>query len=505
MTTEFSKNIISDEKLSESLIDKKELPQNIEAEQNILGSILFNNDSFDKISETLNENCFYDPLHKKIYSACSKIINRGQLASPITLKTFFEQSEIHETQFSKGSNYLQQLVEGVGNFIAIDDYAREVKECYLRRELIQIGSNIINNASKSDIEENSDIQIEKAESKLYSLAENGLSNQGPQDFDIVLTNTISRIDSAIKNDGKLSGLDTGLIDLNSKLGGLHPSDLLIIAGRPAMGKTALATNIAFHIASPTNKKIIQKPVLFFSLEMSSEQLATRILSERASINSDDLRTGKNLNESSYNKLIKANTSIYEAPFYIDETPAISMAQIASRSRRLKRQLNGNLGLIVIDYIQLILGLRKNHNENRVQELSAITRGLKAIAKELNIPIIALSQLSRAVEQREDKRPNLSDLRESGSIEQDADVVMFVFREEYYHEKAEPLRKSEETLENYNERYENWKSYYETIQGQAQLIIAKQRHGPTGNVNLSFTDRFTKFGNLIKNDNIPEGF
>ena len=499
MTTEFSKNIISDEKLSKSVIDKKELPQNIEAEQNILGSILFNNDSFDKISETLNENCFYDPLHKKIYSACSKIINRGQLASPITLKTFFEQSEIHETQFSKGSNYLQQLVEGVGNFIAIDDYAREVKECYLRRELIQIGSNIINNASKSDIEENSDIQIEKAESKLYSLAENGLSNQGPQDFDIVLTNTISRIDSAIKNDGKLSGLDTGLIDLNSKLGGLHPSDLLIIAGRPAMGKTALATNIAFHIASPTNKKIIQKPVLFFSLEMSSEQLATRILSERASINSDDLRTGKNLNESSYNKLIKANTSIYEAPFYIDETPAISMAQIASRSRRLKRQLNGNLGLIVIDYIQLILGLRKNHNENRVQELSAITRGLKAIAKELNIPIIALSQLSRAVEQREDKRPNLSDLRESGSIEQDADVVMFVFREEYYHEKAEPLRKSEETLENYNERYENWRSYYETIQGQAQIIIAKQRHGPIGTIKAHFDPNFTKFSDLAVKD------
>ena len=239
--------------------------------------------------------------------------------------------------------------------------------------------------------------------------------------------------------------------------------------------------------------------------MSSEQLATRILSERASINSNDLRTGKNLDEDSYNKLIKANASIYEAPFYIDETPAISMAQIASRSRRLKRQLKGNLGLIVVDYIQLILGLRKNHNENRVQELSAITRGLKAIAKELNIPIIALSQLSRAVEQREDKRPNLSDLRESGSIEQDADVVMFVFREEYYHEKAEPLRKSEETLENYNERYENWKSYYETIQGQAQIIIAKQRHGPTGNINLSYTDRFTKFGNLIKNDNIPEGF
>ena len=481
----------------------RELPQNIEAEQNVLGSILYDNESFDKISESIKENHFYDPLHKKIYSSCSKLINRGQLASPITLKAFFSEDEINFSEIESNRNYLQNLIDGVGNFSAIKDYALEIKECFFRRELIRIGSEMIKDASDLKIEDISEKQIEQAESKLYGLAENGLLDQGPKNFDIVLTDTIKQIDITLKHDGNLSGLDTGLIDLNSKLGGLHASDLLIIAGRPGMGKTALATNIAFHVASPNNK-VAPKPVLFFSLEMSSVQLATRILSERSNIDSEHLRTGKNLNENAYNKLIKANTSIYEAPFYIDETPAISIAQIASRSRRLKRQLNGNLGLIVIDYIQLIMGLNKN-NENRVQELSTITRGLKAIAKELNIPVVALSQLSRAVEQREDKRPNLADLRESGSIEQDADVVMFVFREDYYHEKMEPIRKSGETEEQLNERYENWKSYYEKIKGQAQIIIAKQRHGPIGTINLSFNDRFTKFGNFIRNDNIPEGF
>ena len=489
--------------LGKNFLNDKELPQNIEAEQNVLGSILFDNEIFDKISESIKENHFYDPLHKKIFSSCVKLINRGQLASPITLKAFFSEDEINFSELESNRNYLQNLIDGVGNFSAIKDYAQEIKECFIRRELIRIGSEMIKNASDLKVEDISEKQIEQAESKLYGLAENGLLEQGPKNFDHVLTDTIKQIDTTLKHDGNLSGLDTGLIDLNSKLGGLHASDLLIIAGRPGMGKTALATNIAFHVASPDNK-ITPKPVLFFSLEMSSIQLATRILSERSNIDSEHLRTGKNLNESAYSKLIKANTNIYEAPFYIDETPAISIAQIASRSRRLKRQLNGNLGLVVVDYIQLIMGQNKN-NENRVQELSSITRGLKAIAKELNIPVIALSQLSRAVEQREDKRPNLADLRESGSIEQDADVVMFVFREDYYLDKMEPMRKSAETEEQHNERHQNWKSYLEKVHGQAQVIIAKQRHGPIGTVNLSFTDRITKFGNLIRNDNIPEGF
>jgi len=504
MVLEVSK-VGNEQKFNLDLEKQNKMPQNIEAEQNVLGSILYNNDFFDKVSENLEANHFFDPLHKKIFSACSRLINRGQLASPITLKSFFDNTEINLSEEDDQRNYLQQLIDGVGNFLAINDFATEIKECFFRRELIKIGISIVNEASNFKVEENTENQIENAESKLYNLAENGLLDQGPKNFDHVLTDTINRIDSAMKHDGNLSGLDTGLIDLNSKLGGLHPTDLLILAGRPGMGKTALATNIAFHIASPSKQKILPHPVLFFSLEMSSVQLATRILSERANIDSESLRTGKNLNESSYNKLIQANTNIYQAPFFIDETPAITISQIASRARRKKRELNGNLGLIVIDYIQLIMGQNKNNNENRVQELSAITRGLKAIAKDLNIPVLALSQLSRAVEQREDKRPNLSDLRESGSIEQDADVVMFVFREEYYHEKIEPIRKDGETIEQHNERYQNWKSYFETIKGQAQVIIAKQRHGPIGNINLSFTDRITKFGNFIKNDNIPEGF
>tara|TARA_B100001248_G_scaffold240423_1_gene206350 strand:- start:177 stop:1685 length:1509 start_codon:yes stop_codon:yes gene_type:complete len=502
MNTEIPK-ILNNQSIEKTLTNNKELPQNIEAEQNVLGSILYDNESFDKISESIMDKHFYDPLHKKIFSSCSKLINRGQLASPITLKAFFTEDEINFSELESNRNYLQNLIDGVGNFSAIKDYAQEIKECFFRRELIRIGSEMINDASDLRIEDVSEKQIEQAESKLYGLAENGLLEQGPKNFEAVLTNTLKQIDTTLKHDGNLSGLDTGLIDLNSKLGGLHASDLLIIAGRPGMGKTALATNIAFHVASQDNK-IKPIPVLFFSLEMSSVQLATRILSERSNIDSEHLRTGKNLNESAYSKLIKANTNIYEAPFYIDETPAISISQIASRSRRLKRQLDGNLGLIVVDYIQLIMGQNKKI-ENRVQELSAITRGLKAIAKELNIPVIALSQLSRAVEQREDKRPNLADLRESGSIEQDADVVMFVFREDYYLDKMEPIRKSGETEEQHNERFQNWKSYLEKVHGQAQVIIAKQRHGPIGTINLSFTDRITKFGNLIRNDNIPDGF
>ena len=354
MVSEISK-VGNEEKFNLGLEKQNQMPQNIEAEQNVLGSILYNNDFFDKISENLDANHFFDPLHKKIFISCSKLISRGQLASPITLKSFFENNEINFSEEDNQRNYLQQLIDGVGNFLAINDFATEIKECFFRRELIKIGSNIVNEATSFKVEDNSENQIEDAESKLYNLAENGFLDQGPKNFDDVLTDTISRIDSAMKHDGNLSGLDTGLIDLNSKLGGLHPTDLLILAGRPGMGKTALATNIAFHIAAPSDKKMSPQPVLFFSLEMSSVQLATRILSERSSVDSESLRTGKNLNESSYNKLIQANTSIYQAPFFIDETPAITISQIASRARRKKRELNGNLSLIVIDYIQLIMG------------------------------------------------------------------------------------------------------------------------------------------------------
>ena len=474
----------------------KQLPQNIEAEQNILGIILFNNEEFDKISEIISHNHFFDPLHSQIYQSCEKLISKGQLASPVTLKGLVNSED--ET-----NSYLQKLVDSIGNFTALIDFANSVRDCHLRREMILIGQKLVDNSYQSSIDFSAEAKIELTETELYKLAEHGTAFSGAKFFHEVITETITSIDNARKNEGKLSGLDTGLVNLNNKTGGLHPSDLIIIAGRPSMGKTALATNISFNIASPIKKHIEPATVMFFSLEMSSVQLATRILSERAQIDSEDLRSGHNLNEDSFNKISAASSEIYEAPFYIDETPAITIAQIANRARRLKRKLNGKLGLIVIDYIQLILS--HTNKENRTIELSYITRGLKALAKELNVPVLALSQLSRAVEQREDKRPNLSDLRESGSIEQDADVVMFVYREEYYHEKKEPFKKSEESEESFFERHENWKSHGEKIYGQAQVIIAKQRHGPTGDARLSFTPKFTKFGDPIDEDQLPEGF
>ena len=476
----------------------KQLPQNIEAEQNILGIILFKNEEIDKVSEILSHNDFFDPLHGKIFQACEKLISRGQLANPITLKNLINSENEDET-----NSYLQQLVDGIGNFSDLVDFANSVHDCHLRREMILIGQKLIDNAYKSNIDFSAEEKIEFTETELYKLAENGTAFSGSRDFHEVISETITNIDNARKNEGKLSGLDTGLDNLNNKTGGLHASDLIIIAGRPSMGKTALATNISFNIASPIKKHFEPTAVIFFSLEMSSIQLATRILSERAQIDSEDLRRGQNLNEKSFNKISTASSEIYEAPFYIDETPAITIAQIANRSRRLKRKLNGKLGLIVIDYIQLIMS--QSSKENRTIELSYITRGLKALAKELNVPVLALSQLSRAVEQREDKRPNLSDLRESGSIEQDADVVMFVYREEYYHEKKEPFKKSEESEDNFFERHQSWKTHGENIYGQAQVIIAKQRHGPTGDAKLSFTQKFTKFGDPVDNDHLPEGF
>ena len=479
----------------------KELPQNIEAEQNILGLILYDNENFDKISELIQPNHFFNPLHKKIYEACEKLISRNQLANPITLKSIFNEEDQKE---EKDLTYLQELVDGISNFSAIESFSNSVYENYVRRQLINIGGKIVIDANQNDLDNTIENQIETAEIDLYNLAEKGTEIVGPQNFSSVLTNTISKIEAAIKNTSELSGVNTGFDVLNKKLGGFHPSDLIIIAGRPSMGKTALATNIAFNVSSPNKKNIEPLPIIFFSLEMSAEQLAARIISSKANISSDDLRKGVNIDEKAFTKIVKINHEIYKAPFFIDETPAINIAQIATRARRLKRQFNGQLGMIVVDYIQLI-GTKKNYRneENRVVEVSNISRGLKAIAKELDVPVIALSQLSRAVEQREDKRPNLSDLRESGSIEQDADLVLFVFREEYYHTKLEPFKKSEETETNYGERFDKWKKHAENIRNKADIIIAKNRHGPIGKADLSFTDRFTRFSDLISDNYISE--
>ena len=460
-------------------------PSNIEAEQALLGSILVNNDVLDEISGITSAKIFYDPAHIKIYEVIENLNNKGMIANPITLKNFFEKDNMLSEV--GGTEYLVKLTRFSSSTKQAIDYAKIIHEMFLRRELIQISerlnSDTLNANSKK---ENAEKIIQDTEKSLYDLAERGSFSQSFIKFDKALDQTIEMATIAMKNDQGIVGIPTGLTDLDQKLGGLHKSDLIILAGRPSMGKTALATNIAYNAAQNLYNKQIKSSVAFFSLEMSSEQLSTRILSEQARIKSDDIRRGK-VNEEEINRYIETSRNIYDLPLYIDETPAITIATLSNRARRIKR-LNG-LSLIVVDYIQLMRS-NSNKNENRVQEISEITQGLKAIAKELAVPVLALSQLSRAVEQRDDKLPQLADLRESGSIEQDADVVMFVYREEYYLERKQPKLGSIEHAE--------WQSKMNDVNGLADIILGKQRHGPTGTVKVEFEGIYTKFKDLTKN-------
>ncbi|MEW5726544.1 MAG: replicative DNA helicase [Pseudomonadota bacterium] len=481
-------------------------PHNFEAEQALLGAILLNNRAFERVSEFLRPEHFADPVHGRIFAACGKLIERGQIANPVTLKTFFETdgglAEIG------GTPYLAQLANAVVSIINADDYGKLIHDLHLRRELIDIGQTLVNEAFEPDLDRSAMDQIGGAEAKLYELATTGQTEGGFEAFGTVLVEAVKQAEAAHKRQGKLSGVPTGLIDMDKRLGGLHPSDLLILAGRPSMGKTSLATNIAFNAAKAYKEEVDAlgnkvavdgAKVAFFSLEMSAEQLAARILAEQAEISSHKIRQGEMSNEE-FERLVIAAQELHRLPLFIDDTPALSISAVRTRSRRLKRQ--HGLGLIVVDYLQLLRG-SGSHSENRVQEVSEITRGLKALAKELDVPVIALSQLSRAVEQREDKRPQLADLRESGSIEQDADVVMFVYREQYYLERAEPGRRPEETDEKFNERYSKWHERLMEVVNTAEVIVAKQRHGPVGTVRLSFQGEFTKFGNLITGDHYEE--
>ncbi len=478
----------------------RSMPNNIAAEQNYLGALLYDNQVLDKTNDLIRPEHFFDPLHGKIFESASKLIIRGQVANNVTLKAIIiSDPTISEIDVD---NYLGDLIDGIISISDAVDYAQIIHNNYLRRELIRISDTIIRDATHPDIEYSAFRQIEAAEQHLFNLAEKDSADVGLRPFLSVLTETIKRAEIAANSDGHLSGLSTGLTGLNNLLGGMHKSDLIIIAGRPAMGKTALATNIAFHAATTTRTGEQAAPVAFFSLEMSAEQLGLRILSERSELDSENIRRGK-LKTEEFNKLVNANREINMAPFFIDDTPALSISQLASRARRMKR--TSGLGLIVVDYLQLLQAQIGVKPENRVQEISNITRSLKALAKELDIPVLALSQLSRAVEQREDKRPNLADLRESGSIEQDSDVVMFVYREEYYLSKSEPERKDNETTEKYNERYDNWTKRLEKSAGLAEILIAKQRHGPVGNVTVQFEGRLTKFHDPISSDYLPENF
>jgi replicative DNA helicase len=483
-------------------------PHNFEAEQALLGALMLNNRAYDKVSEFLRPEHFAEPGHGRIFHACSKLIERGQMANPVTLKTYLEQD--NALNDIGGSEYLAQLAGSVVSIINAGDYARLIFDLHLRRELINLGGDVVNSAFAPDVETSALDQIGQAEAKLYELATTGQTEGGFEEFRTILTQAIDLAAAAHKRQGKLSGVPTGLTDLDGKLGGLHPSDLIILAGRPSMGKTALATNIAFNAALSYReelddmgnpKSVDGAKVAFFSLEMSSEQLATRILAERATIASHKIRQGE-LTQDEFERLTIAAQELNRLKLYIDDTPALSISAIRTRARRLKRK--EGLGLIIIDYLQLLRG-SATQSENRVQEVSEITRGLKALAKELDVPVIALSQLSRAVEQREDKRPQLSDLRESGSIEQDADVVMFVYREQYYLERAEPGHRPEESDEKFNDRHAKWMERCEVVHNTAEVIVAKQRHGPVGTVQLSFLGEFTKFGNLAESGHyeVPE--
>ncbi len=469
--------------LQSKLSDKQ--PSNLEAEQALLGSILVNNDIIDEISNIIDPTIFYDPAHIKIYEVIETLNNKGMIANPITLKNFFEKDNmLNEVG---GTEYLVKLTRFSGSSKQAIDYAKIIHEMYLRRELVQISDNLSNDTLNANSEKlNAEKIIENTEKSLFNLAERGSFSQSFKKFNHALDQTIQMATLAMQNDQGLVGVPTGLTELDEKLGGLHKSDLVILAGRPSMGKTALATNIAYNAAQNILKRQEKASVAFFSLEMSSEQLSTRILSEQARIKSDDIRRGK-VTEEEINRYIETSRNIYNLPLFIDETPAITIAALSNRARRIKR-LEG-LSLIVVDYIQL---MRSNSNkiDNRVQEISEITQGLKALAKELSVPVLALSQLSRAVEQRDDKQPQLADLRESGSIEQDADVVMFVYREAYYLERKKPKEGSIE--------YAEWQSKMNDVYGLADIILGKQRHGPTGTIKVEFEGIYTKFKDLSRN-------
>lgn len=474
-------------------IQKVDTPNNrplhsIEAEQSLLGALLLDNRAIERVEEILKVDHFSHPLHQNIYHAILRCKEQGKIVDPITLRPIIEQDPlINEVG---GVGYLIDLTEAVTTIVSVKDYANLIYQLYLRRQLSHIGHDVIVSAHDHTPEQTAVDHIEFAEKKLYDLATQGTFTNTHYHFKDALGHALKSAEAAFKRRSKLVGVTTGFLDLDEKLGGLHPSDLIIIAGRPSMGKTALGTNIAFNAAMTYQKDIADgAAVAFFSLEMSAEQLATRILACEAKIPSDQIRRGA-INQQEFPRLIEASHLIENLNLFIDDTPSLSVVSLRNRARRLKRQYN--IGLIIIDYLQLLESNRSKNSDNRVQEISEISRGLKALAKELNVPVIALSQLSRAVEQREDKRPQLSDLRESGSIEQDADVVMFVYREEYYLARKQPKAGSLKHLE--------WQQDLAEVSNKAEIIIAKQRHGPVGTLQLFFDGKFTKFANFATDNN-----
>ncbi len=473
-------------------------PTNLQAEQALLGALLANNKAFERVSDFLEPEHFADPIHGRIYQAIQRRVSQGQLADAVMLKAEFEHSGVLDEV--GGTTYLAQLLSAMVGIINAGEYGKAIHDAWLRRQLIDIGETVVNNAFGAEAELDGRAQMERAEEQLYKLAETGGADGGFVELEKALAEAVHRAELAYHRPGGVSGLSTGLRDLDKRLGGLHPSDLLILAGRPGMGKTALATKIAFGAAKsllaearavdpnamPTGS------VAIFSLEMSAEQLAGRLLSEEVRISGDHIRKGQ-IEQKDFDRFVAVSRNLQSLPFYIDDTPAITMSAMRTRCRRLKRQKG--LSLIVVDYLQLMRPSAGSRPENRVQEVSQITQGLKALAKELAVPVIALSQLSRQVESREDKRPQLADLRESGSIEQDADVVMFVYRDEYYLQQREPKMMAFKSDDEFHKAMEKWQSDMSTVHNRAEVLIEKQRHGPTGKVDLFFEGEFTRFADI----------
>ena len=500
-------------------------PQNVEAEQALLGAILIDNAGFDRVSTFLEPDHFHLPVHGRIFEAARSLIARGRVADPLTLKTFFEAENALEDV--GGAQYLARLAASAVSLVHTEDYGRAIRDLSTRRGLVRIGEETAESAYDARVEEDASALVEQAEARLYELAETGRGEGGFRALANVVTSAVAIAESAYKRDGRLAGIATGLADLDDVVGGLAPSDLVILAGRPSMGKTALAATIALRAASrhrtePGEDSAMAAPaaappqgaaneefgaaaravdgavVGFFSLEMSGEQLATRILAERAGLRSDEIRRGQLSNEQ-FARLVDASRALAQAPLFIDDTPALTVPALRARARRLKRA--HGLSLVVVDYLQLMRPSRGH--DSRVLEIGEITQGLKAIAKDLDLPVLALSQLSRAVEQREDKRPMLSDLRESGTIEQDSDIVMFIFRESYYLERSEPQQRGDEADDRFAARHARWVERCERSHGLAEVIVAKHRHGPIKNVALRFEAETTSFDNLADEERLPE--
>ncbi len=476
-----------------------ELPHNIEAEAALLGALMIDNRVAEDVQQKLRAEHFYEPLHGRIYDAILRALDKNMLANPVTLRPMFEADETMREL--GGPGYLAQLTGNSAAIIGARDFARQIYELALLRALVSVGRDMVDGALDTSKEIDPKGQIENAEVALYKVAEEGGGEGSVKTFGQATKMAVEIAERALNAGGGLSGITTGLDSVNAKIGGLHHSDLLILAGRPGMGKTALATNIAFNTARRwvqdeedgiDSAKSIGAKVAFFSLEMSADQLATRVLSENSNISSEALRMGK-IGQQDFRNLARAAAELETLPLFIDDTPGLTIAALRTRARRLKRR--HGIGLIIVDYLQLLQGSGRSSEGNRVQEISEISRGLKTLAKELNVPVLALSQLSRAVEQREDKRPQLSDLRESGSIEQDADIVLFVYREEYYVAGREPKRPNDNDDAKTHEDHAKWQADMEKVFGTCELIVAKQRHGSTGKVNLKFEAKITKFSDL----------